>query len=174
MKLVQVNRLVGGCDAGVDAELNRDLEAMAAELGRPEWHLELAWIEDDEMSKLNITFREHEGVTDVLSFTNLVQEGSGPAVLNAGDSGAAHDLWWEAEDALEAASAGEIALAPRYVERCCHENDWSYGDELALLVVHGMLHLLGWEHRTEQETAEMRVAEKAILGRMGRRHPISV
>ena len=72
----------------------------------------------------------------------------------------------------EAGAAGEIVIAPRFVERRCLENGHDFDDELALLVVHGVLHVLGWDHATEAEARAMRLVERDALTVCGMRHPM--
>jgi probable rRNA maturation factor len=81
--------------------------------------------DDDEMRHLNKTFAGEDNVTDVLSF-----EGDGSHV-------------------------GDIAISwPRVVEQAAA---WGHDEkaELSVLVVHGFLHLLGWDHVTPAEAEEM-------------------
>ena len=98
---------------------------MAARL--PEGHAEVAVriTDDAEMERLNHEFAGEGHATDVLSF-----EGSGDHV-------------------------GDIAISwPRVVAQA---EEWGHSeqDELAVLLVHGFLHLLGWDHATPAETEEM-------------------
>jgi len=93
----------------------------------PEGHVTVAVLitDDAEMERLNRDFAGEAHPTDVLSF-----EGSGD-------------------------HAGDIAISwPRVVAQA---QEWGHGerDELAVLLVHGFLHLLGWDHSTPAETEEM-------------------
>lgn len=80
---------------------------------------------DGELRRLNKTYAGHDAVTDVLSFA-----GSGE---HLGDLA----ISWE----TVARQAAEFKLPPR--------------TELALLCVHGLLHLLGWDHAVASERKEM-------------------
>ncbi len=172
MKLVSVDRLAAGSGWRPGARRLADLAAVIEDLGRPDWRVELAWIEDEEMAGLNGRWRGREGLTDVLSFGNLVGEGAGDPVLRAGTAGAAGDLWWEDGLAPPGLEAGEVVIAPRFVQRRCAERGWDFHDELALLVAHGALHLLGWGHDTAARTDAMRALERDALARAGRAHPM--
>jgi probable rRNA maturation factor len=68
--------------------------------------------------------------------------------------------------------AGVIVVAPDFVAARCAERGWDPAAELALLVVHGALHLMGWDHETVDEAAAMREAEREILAAHGRPHPL--
>jgi probable rRNA maturation factor len=52
-----------------------------------------------------------------------------------------------------------LTAAPRY--------GWSAGDELLLYVIHGALHLVGYDDQTPEAQAEMRRQEAAVLARLG-------
>jgi rRNA maturation RNase YbeY len=80
---------------------------------------------DRELRKLNKTFAGHDAVTDVLSF--------------AGSGG----------------HLGDLAISWPTVLRQAAEFKHAPQAELALLSVHGMLHLLGWDHATRSERKEM-------------------
>ncbi len=126
----------------------RALELAGAELG-PDVGVSLTFVDDAEIEALN---REHRGVdrpTDVLSFSQLegVELASPP----------------EGEPRL----LGDIVVS---LERCqdqALEYGHSFERELAFLVAHGMLHLLGFDHQTPEEEAAMMAATEEILGGLG-------
>ena len=63
-------------------------------------------------------------------------------------------------------------LAPRFVVDRGRRNGWPAAEEFPLLVVHGLLHLLGWEHETTEDRAAMQAVEREILARRGLPHPL--
>lgn len=81
--------------------------------------------------------------TDVLSFSQIEGE---PVTLEEG-----------------AIPLGDVVVSVDTAERQAEEAGHSTDQELDLLVVHGMLHLLGYDDQTEAGAAEMRKHEKAIL-----------
>ncbi|HXC79110.1 MAG TPA: rRNA maturation RNase YbeY [Candidatus Acidoferrum sp.] len=89
---------------------------------------------DGELRRLNKTYAGHDSVTDVLSF-----EGSG-------------------------AHLGDLAISWDTVVRQAAEFRHPPLSELALLCVHGTLHLLGWDHATSGERKEMVRLTVAALG----------
>jgi probable rRNA maturation factor len=146
------------------------LVRLADGLGVPTWRVNVVLVDDELMAGLNRDFRHGDGVTDVLTFTYLEEAGAGPPSLAAGERSAARDLWRPAtlgEDAV-----GELVLAPAFVARRCAENGWPLADEIPMLVVHGCLHLLGWTHADETESAAMQDLEEAILAGEGLSHPL--
>ncbi len=172
MRLLFVDRLASGPVWRPTSRRLTELAVMVDRLGRPDWQVELVWVEDEEMTALNGRWRDREGVTDVLSFTNLATSGEGDPVLPAGVDGAATDLWWEEGLAPNGSQAGEIVIALRFVQRRCEDEGWDFDDELALLVTHGILHVLGWEHDAPGCAEAMRELERVTLARDGRGHPM--
>jgi probable rRNA maturation factor len=151
-------------------------ERLVSGLGRPEWSFDLVLVDDSSMAGLNEQFRGKSGVTDVLSFSNLVEEGGGKSDLSRGQGSAFTDLWKEEFSQSESGendfSVGEVILAPGFVAERCQKNQWSLEEEYALLVLHGCLHLLGWDHRDQVETEAMQIVEEKLLAACGLPHPL--
>jgi len=64
---------------------------------------------------------------------------------------------------------GDVVVCPAVAERQAPEHAGSYDDELALLVVHGVLHVLGHDHAEPDETAAMQARERDLLDRFHHR-----
>ena len=64
---------------------------------------------------------------------------------------------------------GDIVICPSVAQRNAVEHECSLDDELALLVVHGVLHLLGWDHVENEEAERMEQRERDLLQRHYRR-----
>ena len=160
------------------------LTRLVAGLGRRHWRLNLVLVEDGEMEDLNARYRGRHEPTDVLSFAYVSASGSRAADLPAGHGGAHHDLWLvEAPNVGGAAdgggatapadaTAGEVLLAPAHVATLCRRHGRDLETEFALLVVHGALHVLGWEHADSDERRAMRAVEARILQQEGLAHPL--
>jgi probable rRNA maturation factor len=89
---------------------------------------------DDELRRLNRDFARHDSVTDVLSFAGAD------------------------------AHLGDLAISWPMVQRQAQEFGESEEIELGLLSVHGLLHLLGWDHESAAERKEMtRITHAALL-----------
>lgn len=101
---------------------------------------------DREVHRLNRDHRGIDATTDVLSFA-LGAEGDGSFV--APPDGILH--------------LGEVVISYPQTVRQAAEHGKSFEEEMALLVVHGTLHLLGYDHAEKRETRQMRSKEKAIL-----------
>lgn len=101
----------------------------------------LLFVGEADMARLNEAHLGHEGPTDVLSFP-----------IDGADAG---------PDGF----VGDVVVCPAVARRNAPDHAGSYEDELALLVVHGVLHLLGHDHAEEEEAAVMRAREAFHLGR---------
>lgn len=151
------------------AELPPLLAGVMVGLGKPDWRANLVLAADGEVAELNRTYRGRAGVTDVLSFSYLQNAGVGEPDLGVGQRGACHDLWVDqAGDVV-----GEIVLAPNFVVERCVQEGWQVEAEFALLVIHGGLHLLGWDHEDTEMGRDMRNLETGLLAGMGLRHPLA-
>lgn len=140
--------------------------------GRHEWSCDLVLADDAEVADLNAKFRRTDGVTDVLSFSYLTGQGEGPPALAAGVGYARQDLWRDPCTDTHDATVGEVVLAPSFVMQRCRGQGWPYLDEIALLTVHGVLHVLGWTHATTTDRKAMQELEQELLTREGIAHPI--
>ncbi len=103
---------------------------------------------DEAVADLNWQYRETAGPTDVLSFP--AQEPT-PGFVSAPEM---------------ASYLGDVIIALPYTERQAAALDRPLADELRLLVVHGTLHLLGYDHADAAEEAEMWARQDAILARL--------
>lgn len=140
----------GEAGAGLDLHAIERLAARAlgAESVAPPAELSITFAGDALVRRLNREFRGEDAPTDVLSFG---QEGDGFAVPD----GASRHL-------------GDIVISVETAQRQASEHGLSLGDEVGHLVVHGVLHLLGYDHEAPADEAVMRQREDVILG--GRAH----
>ena len=131
--------------------VERAVQAAYTDAAEPDsrrtWEVSVVLTTDAEIQALNKAWRGKDRPTNVLSF---------PADMP--------DL---PPDALQAAPLGDIALAAETIGREAHEQNKSYNDHLAHLAVHGLLHLLGFDHETTEDATEMEALEVDILERLG-------
>ena len=111
-----------------------------------EAEVSLVLADDATLGRLNRQYRGVEGPTNVLSFA--VSEGSAP-------------------DSSGPLLLGDVVLAYETVRRESEEQGKRFSDHLCHLVVHGVLHLLGYEHGTEAQAAAMERLEIAALAGLG-------
>jgi probable rRNA maturation factor len=153
------------------------LAELASSVGPLDRRIDLVLVDDDAMAELNRSYRGADGPTDVLSFSYLLEAAADgeESVVRAGDRGARHDLWADPLEAGEEAAtlAGEVVLAPAFITGRCAERGWAPDLEMALLVVHGCLHILGWEHDDDADRRAMMDLETAVLRGCGLPHPLA-
>ena len=152
------------------------LMELVTDIGLPNWVFDLVLVEDKTMANLNGQFRDKDDVTDVLSFSYLLENGLGKCDLEAGNFGAKTDLWVDplAKSLIGNGKIeiGEVVLAPSFIKSRCLEKGWSVESQIPLLVVHGSLHLMGWDHQNKEEARAMKELEKTYLTGCGLPHPL--
>ncbi|HEX9993896.1 MAG TPA: rRNA maturation RNase YbeY [Acidimicrobiales bacterium] len=132
---------------------------------RGDAELSLLFVDEATMAGLNQRFMGEDGPTDVLAFP--IDEGwSEPGRWpDAGTTG-------PDREPLEPADApillGDVVICPAVARRNAGEHGVTYEDELALLVVHGVLHVLGQDHAEPDEAAAMQAEESDLLARFHR------
>lgn len=156
---------------GLYEELVKEL---AADIGPPSWKVDLVLVDDLQMSQLNKEWRFKDGPTDVLSFGYTLNEPPGLGSVAKGEYHAATDLvlTFQAEYDGDHALVGDVVIAPEFVTTRCHAHGWSVAAEFPLLVVHGLLHIMGWEHDTEEKKSAMQDLEEKILATHKLTHPL--
>ena len=130
-------------------EVRRTAEhVLKAEGVAPPYELSLVFTDSETVQRLNRDYRGVDEATDVLAFSMLPpEEGDSSFVLPP--DGITH--------------LGEVIVCyPRAVEQA-QEEGHSVDKELALLIIHGILHLLGYDHEKTEEEAKMRAREKELL-----------
>ena len=134
--------------------LARFLERVRLELRFPAHGVAVQLVSDAAMARLNWTFRRKRGPTDVLSFP---AQGQGAAARAR-----------RAHRRLQAAGVqyvGDIAISPETARRNARRDSRPLPEELRMLVLHGMIHLAGYDHHTDQ--GQMEKLETALRCRLG-------
>lgn len=102
--------------------------------------LSIALINEERIRELNAAYRGKDVPTDVLSF----------------ESG-------DVPDETEPYLLGDVVICPSVAKRQAEEFGQTLEQELGLLLTHGILHLLGYDHQTEEEAEAMEAREREIL-----------
>ena len=137
-------------------------ETAGAALGDREVEIELTLCGDDEMTRLNFDHMGERGPTDVLAF---------PLHEWTVDEGHSHLADEEVFAPPGGLLLGDVVIDVDQAVRQAVEGGWGASQELALLAVHGALHLLGHDHAEPDDEAAMRVIEANVLAALQRRHP---
>ena len=110
----------------------------------------LVFTDSETVRQLNRDYRGVDEYTDVLAFHMLPQKEADSSFVLPPDG---------------VTRLGEAIISyPQAVEQAKEQGHSTEG-ELALLVIHGILHLLGYDHEEPEEAAEMRTREKELLER---------
>jgi probable rRNA maturation factor len=159
-----LDEIAGGLSAGAIAVV---VEAvLAAELAKSGL-VSVAFVDETVMAGLNRRYRGEVGGTDVLSFPESEDGDSWPTpTAPIPDPYAAEpEDEGPAEEAYDGVDLGEIVICPAVVSRYAREDNVPYEYQLLWTVIHGTLHLLGYDH--ERDQGEMRDRERALLNRLG-------
>ncbi len=114
-------------------------------VGEADALLSLEIVGDGRMRSLNRAFRQRDKTTDVLAFAT--REGPGPSSLLLGD----------------------IVISLPQAIRQAREREHGIDHELVILLIHGVLHLCGYDHeRSDGEARRMASRERVVLQRVGR------
>jgi probable rRNA maturation factor len=141
-------------------------QVLEAEGIRGAAELSLLFVDETAITDLNERWLENEGSTDVLAFPiddDLVEVGRTP------DSGTTGPDRSPPEPGEGPVMLGDVVICPAVAARNAPDHAGNYDDEIALLVVHGILHVLGMDHADEEETAVMQQRERELLERFHRR-----
>jgi len=149
-------------DVAVDLDRWQTLatEVLRAEGVRGLCELSLLFVSEQEMTELNELHMGKPGPTDVLAFpidaaeAELVLHGQPPSRgpdRSPPDPGDMPLL------------LGDVVLCPAVAQRQASSHAGTYDDEMALLVVHGVLHVMGYDHNEPAALAAMRARELVLL-----------
>lgn len=122
------------------------VESLASEIEEAS-ELVIRVVDANESQKLNKTFRDKDYPTNVLSFPADIQLPEGPTIL------------------------GDIAICLPVVKREADEQSKRFEQHFAHMVVHGCLHLMGYDHEDEDDADQMEAKEIGILENLGYPNP---
>ncbi|BAU27261.1 putative rRNA maturation factor [Aneurinibacillus soli] len=135
------------------ATLARVLEA-AAELEEVDGEVTVTFVDNESIHELNRDYRGIDRPTDVLSFA-MNEEGEDEMEI----------ILDEEMDELPNMLGDIVISIPKAYEQA-DEYGHSFEREMGFLVAHGFLHLLGYDHETEEEEKEMFARQDEILSRV--------
>ncbi|MFM8794865.1 MAG: rRNA maturation RNase YbeY [Acidimicrobiales bacterium] len=150
-------------DTHVDVERWRRLAlgALGAQGVRGWAELSVFFVDEDTIAALNREHMGKQGPTDVLAFpvdgADLRPDVNGPGAMSRGPDRADPD-----PDDVPLL-LGDVVICPSVARGQFADHAGTFDDEIALLLVHGVLHVLGFDHDTPETTSEMRAREMAIL-----------
>jgi len=128
------------------------LRRVKSELGLQGAGLTVRLVSDAEIARMNETFRKKNGPTDVLSFPTLARRW--PVRLRRGSKFVKPGKY-----------LGDIAISPATAQRYAKKYGRKLSSELQVLILHGVLHLLGYDHETDR--GKMDRIERKLRKRLG-------
>ncbi len=116
------------------------------------YEISITFVDDKEIQQINATYRDKNAPTDVISFA-LEEEGEG-------------EIAFERPEGMPV-TLGDIIVSVDTLHRQAKEYNHSLERELGFLVVHGFLHLLGYDHMNKEDEIKMFGRQHAILEAYG-------
>jgi probable rRNA maturation factor len=121
-------------------ELHKIALVLLRALQQSRAELSIALVDDNEMRKLNSKYRKKNETTDVLSFPAAERVPSGGVLL------------------------GDVVISVEQARRQAKDRNKAIKSEMVTLLIHGLLHLLGYDHeRSERQAKLMRNLERRLL-----------
>lgn len=119
---------------------------------------EVVLVDGEEIRRLNRELRKVDAVTDVLSF---------PALDNIKGEKLHKKAFPADVDEEGNLFLGSIAICVKRAKEQAEEYGHSFERELYYLLAHGLFHLLGYDHMTDEDKAEMRLHEERVMNKIG-------
>ncbi|MEF8846961.1 MAG: rRNA maturation RNase YbeY [Candidatus Paceibacterota bacterium] len=145
--MLEINNLTSN---DIDEEFLKETVQKVLSQEQEEGKISLAVVGENRIRKLNKRYRGKNKVTDVLSFPEQevkIDE------FKIGPKKETDDL-------------GEIVICLKRVKKNARRNDKDVREELTLVLIHGVLHLLGYDHKEEGEAQEMEKIQKQYLNKV--------
>lgn len=136
----------GMVDGGLVKRIAR--QVLKTEGVAPPYEVSLVFTDSETVRQLNRDYRGVDKPTDVLSFHMLPQKGNDSSFALPPDG---------------VTRLGEVIISCPQAAEQAREQGHSPERELALLIIHGLLHLLNYDHEEPQEESDMREKEKELL-----------
>lgn len=133
----------------------------------PDVEVTVLFVDEPAIASLNKRFLGRDGPTDVLSFP-IEDDLSMPSRPPGGNAGSASGPGrrYDVDDGGGTGMPlllGDVVICPAVAARNAADHAGTYDEELALLLVHGILHLLGMDHDDETEATAMETLERQLL-----------
>jgi len=143
-------------------------QVLDAEGVRGDAELSILFVDQRAMTDLNRRFHAQDGPTDVLAFPIDEEPTEGGRSPDSGGTGPGYA---PPEPADLPTLLGDVVICPAVATRNAAGHAGTYDDELALLIVHGILHLMGMDHEDDDEAETMEARERELLGKFHRPPP---
>ena len=147
MSLSIINHNNFKVDKPLSDKLNHAFELICVEEGLSNCSVNIKIVDNNEIENLNKKFRNKDRPTNVLSFTN---EDISRRITN---------------------NLGDIAISYEYVERESKEQDKKFDDHIVHMFIHGIYHILGFDHKNDPMADKMENKEIILLKKLNINNP---
>ncbi|HLM96680.1 MAG TPA: rRNA maturation RNase YbeY [Acidimicrobiales bacterium] len=154
-------------DIGRWVKLARDV--LGAQGVREDVEVSLLFVDEPTIAELHERFLGEPGPTDVLAFP--IDEEPEPGGRSPDEGGTGPGGGLPSDESDVPTLLGDVVVCPSVAARNAVAHGVSLEDEVALLVVHGLLHLLGMDHGADEEAETMESRERELLARFHRAAP---
>ena len=134
-------------DKPLSDKLNHAFELICVEEGLSNCSVNIKIVDNNEIENLNKKFRNKDRPTNVLSFTN---EDISRRITN---------------------NLGDIAISYEYVKRESKEQDKKFDDHIVHMFIHGIYHILGFDHKDDPMADKMENKEIILLKKLNINNP---
>jgi probable rRNA maturation factor len=138
MNIIDIQRIFESPNQPSDTQLELWVNTVLTNIG-DDFELTIRIVDEMESAQLNETYRHKKGATNILSFPFEVPEG------------------------MELNLLGDLVVCAPVLEREAQEQNKSLHNHWAHIVIHGTLHLLGYDHIEDEEAQEMEAKEIELL-----------
>ncbi|WP_448213311.1 rRNA maturation RNase YbeY [Colwellia sp. MEBiC06753] len=149
MITVDIQRAINEENLPTDQDFQLWAEAALLPYNKP-FELTIRIVDETESQTLNHTYRAKDKPTNVLSFP------------------------FEVPDGIELDLLGDLVICAEVVDQEAHEQHKTLNAHWAHMTIHGCLHLLGFDHISDEEAEEMEALEIDILQKLGFNNPYEI
>ncbi|WP_135081651.1 rRNA maturation RNase YbeY [Terasakiella sp. SH-1] len=142
------------CDGLIETCVRAALKECKTDANDRPCEISILLSHNDQVQELNREYREKDKPTNVLSFPAMDCTVPGDLILEPGPL-----------------HLGDIVLAYQVVVGEAQEQNITFEDHLSHLIIHGVLHLLGYDHIEDEEAEEMEGLEISLLAELGIANP---
>lgn len=129
-------------------QITKDAQYIAHLLDYDNFDLGIQFVNDKKMHEYNKKYRHKDKPTDILSFPFHPQLKAGQRIEPKND---------------DEKSLGDIIIAPEYVQNDLARWDQTFDERIRVLLVHGICHLLGYDHIKDEDYEVMKKQEESLL-----------
>lgn len=133
----------------VDLESIKKQASIALDsLGYADFDLGILLVDEKTMQQYNLNFRQKDKVTDILSFPYHTELKAGDKILPESD---------------DDKNLGDIIICPQFVNDDLERWQKTFTERMQILLVHGICHLLGYDHIEDEDYVVMKQLEEKLL-----------